>query len=107
MSHLGLGVGLITKENIKEELARVFSCVDEDFINEDYIWEEAKALGFKSNLEYCLDNSINKYGDDLEKTIKEVIAIGQGSWSSYYDEWENSIVKTSDGFVVTIATSRS
>lgn len=107
MSSVSLVTKIINKENLEKELFELFSCVDEDFIGEDYLWEEARNEGFSSNLEYSLKNAKEKYEDDLESIIREVIKNAQSTWGAYYDSWQEVIIKTENNIVVSIATSVS
>lgn len=107
MSSINLKTVVVKNENVKESLFELFSSVDADFNGEngeDYLWDCAKENGFESNLEYELKNAKEKYGDNLEEVIKEVISSAEVTWGGYYSDWETNILKINEGFIVSIAT---
>lgn len=107
MNSINLKTVLVKEENLKESLFELFSCVDADFNGEngeDYLWDCARENGFKSNLDYELRNSKEKYGDDLESIIKDVISSAQATWDDYFSDWSTNVIKINEGFIVSIAT---
>lgn len=107
MSSINLKTVVVKNENVKESLFELFSSVDADFNGEngeDYLWDCAKENGFESNLDYELKNAKEKYADDLELVIKEVVSSAQGTWGDYYSNWDTEIIKINEGFIVSIAT---
>lgn len=107
MYTLNLVTKVINKESIGEDLSFLFDSLDADFsgINgEEYLWDIAKENGFKSNLDYALDEAINKFGDDLESVIKHVLTSAQSTWSGYYDDWKDDITEVNGEFVVSVTT---
>lgn len=108
MTYTNLKVVVINNENIEKELFNLFSSIDADFTGEngeDYLWDDAEAKGFESNLEYCLDEAREEFGDDLEQIIKSVISSAQCTWDGYYSSWSESITKKDNEFIVALATS--
>lgn len=105
---------LITKvmneSNLKEKLFEIFSTVDCDFTGEngeEYLWDEAKEQGFKSNLDYSLEKSKIKYGEDVENIIKDVISSAQRTWDGYYIEWDKNVIRCGKEYVVSMAVITS
>ena len=96
-----------TKEDVIEYFKNIVNEYDDDFNGnngEDYLWKIAKDDGFKTNIDYCINEVITQYelDGDIKKAIENFFDLWFGS-DDYYEEYDYCVYGYKDRLFVSFA----